>query len=239
MADWDVLFLCKELAFFPGVQKPARSLKPTRSLVQPYWLQACLEGSKPKCGLCKATCLRCSALTSPRWIARYLVWKGPYLCCVRASLLRYLRRELLGCEIRGRTSAAGWPYSSVPAGRQALREKSSAATSLPVLVSAALGFFLGGLSFACWPNLTLLGSQELPRSQLKVVWLEAWKGKVWHWSYQWAGKLALLCALNECWSQNTHAFLFSSIISEAYLTDVWKTNHDKKKKKKEGQPPPL
>lgn len=39
-------------------------------------------------------------------------------------------------------------YSSFPGGRQSVREQSSAATSLPVLVSAALGSFPGGLSFA-------------------------------------------------------------------------------------------
>lgn len=45
-------------------------------------------------------------------------------------------------------TAAGWLGSSFPGGRQSLREKSSAATSLPVLVPEALGSFPRGLSFA-------------------------------------------------------------------------------------------
>lgn len=83
------------------------------------------------------------------------------------SLLRYLHRELLGCKI----PCCRYAVSSFPGGRQSVREKSSAPASTPPLVSAALEFFPGGLSIACWPNLTLLALQELPRSQLKVVWL--------------------------------------------------------------------
>lgn len=72
-------------------------------------------------------------------------------------LLWHLCGELLDCEIPYCIYAAGWPYSGFPMGRQALGEEGNAAAPPPVLVSTAIGFFLGDLSFARWPNLTLLG----------------------------------------------------------------------------------
>lgn len=137
-----------------------------------YFRFGCKAVSERRHGVCKAMykvlCLIPSYMDSgvSALKVELSVFHKGILC-----LLWYLCRELLGCKIPCCRYAAGWLYSSFPGGRQSMREKSSAATSLPVLVSAALGSFPGGLSFSYWPNLTLLALWELPRSQLKVVWL--------------------------------------------------------------------